>query len=237
MQELVRRGDEIYARFKPHEALKEFLKALELNPKHHEALCKAARAAIDIGDMIPETEPHWEKKRLPHYLAAEQYARKAVAADSNSTWGYFYVAASLGKIATVSPIAKQIDLAPEIRENVERALALDPRNGYAYHIYGVWHRRVAEIGQMSRLLASVLLGRSVPQGSLERSEEYLKEAVSLNPTVIVHRLELAKTSIALGKFEQAKGLLQSVSGLPIRFSDDSEHKQSAKRLLEEIRDR
>jgi hypothetical protein len=93
-----------------------------------EALSKIARVYIDFGDVIPESTPDWEAKRLKQYQIAEQYARKAVKADPSVVWGHFYVAASLGSMATVSPIAKQIDMAGEIRGAIE-GHRLDPQNG------------------------------------------------------------------------------------------------------------
>jgi tetratricopeptide (TPR) repeat protein len=233
----LQKADELYAAFKFKEALAELLKVLDSDPQNAEALSKIARVYIDFGDAIPESTPDWEAKRLKQYQIAEQYARRAVKADPSVVWGHFYVAVSLGSIATVSPVAKQIDLAGEIRSAIEKAIALDPQNGFAYHVYGVWHRKMAEIGKMSRMFASVIYGRSVPTGSMEKSIEYLNRAVTLNPTVIVSRLELARSYIAVENWSLARSFLTSIRGLPAQFSDDAKNKQNAEQLLEEIKDR
>jgi len=233
----LQKADELHAALKPKEALVELVKVLDRDPHNAEALSKIARVYIDFGDMIPEATPEWEAKRLKQYQTAEQYARRAVKANPNLDWGYFYVAASLGSIAAVSPVAKQIDLAGEIRAFVEKALELDPQNGFTYHLYGVWHRKMAEIGKMQRVLASVFIGRSPPHGSVEKSIEYLKKAVSLNPTVIVSRLELARSYITVENWSSARNLLVSIRDLPIQFSDDPNHKQKAEQLIEEIKER
>ena len=136
-----------------------------------------------------------------------------------------------------SSIPRQIDLAKEIRTEVEKAIALDPQNGYAYHVYGVWHRKMAEIGQMSRLLSFAVLWRSVPKGSLEKSVEYLQKAISLNPTVISHHLELARSYAAMGKWQPARNSLKAAQEFPIQFSDDPVHKKEAQQLLREIKGR
>ena len=233
----LQRVDELYGSFKAREAQRELLKVLQLDPQNAEALSKLARVHIDFGDMIAESSPDWQEKRLAEYRTAEEYARKAVKANPKSTWGHFYVAASLGNIAAVSPVAKQIDLADEIRGSIEKAIALDPQNGFAYHAYGVWHRKLAEIGQMRRMLAAVFYSSSLPQGSFTKSVDYLKKAVALNPTVIISRLELARSYVAVENWLQARNLLQLVRDLPIQFSDDPQHKQKAKQLLEEIKGR
>lgn len=233
---LHRSADRLYSQFRPRAAAAELQKILEIDNRNFEALIKLARAYIDIGDMIAESGADWKERKLKEYVIAEEYARKAVEVDAQSAWGHFWVAAALGSIAMVSPVAKQVELAPEIRAHVERAIALDPRNGPAYHIYGVWHRKLAEIGGASRMVASVLYGR-VPAGSLEKSVEYLRKAIELNPTVIVSRLELARTHAARGEWEPARVLLRSIADLPIRFSDDGKHKKQAAVLLAEITDR
>jgi tetratricopeptide (TPR) repeat protein len=171
--QLHKNADRLYAQFKPKEAANELLKILRVDDQNFEALIKLSRAYIDLGDMVPESGSDWKERRLKDYRTAEDYARRAIKANPNSTWGYFYLGASLGVTAVVSPVARQVELAEEIRVALEKSLALDPNNGFAYHAYGVWHRKVSEIGKMSRMFASVLYGRSLPQGSLEKSVEYL----------------------------------------------------------------
>jgi tetratricopeptide (TPR) repeat protein len=230
-------AERLYAQFKPKEAAAELQKILRLDPRDFEATTKLSRAYLDIGDMIPESSSEWQEKRMKEYRKAEEYARQAIELNPNSTWGHFYVAASLGSIALVSPVSKQIDLAGEIRSAVEKAIALDPKNGFAYHVYGIWHRKMAEIGKASRLLASVVFGRSLPSGNLETSIEYLKKAVALNPHVIASRLELAKSYLAVENWPLARNSLVTIRDLPIRFSDDPKHKRRAEQILEEIKDR
>ena len=232
--QILRHADRLYSQFKAREAASELAKILEREPNHFEALVRLARAHIDIGDGVPESSRDWQERRIREYRRAEQYARRAVTANPNSTWGYFYLAASLGHVAVLSPTAEQVDLAGEIRTLIEKALALDPQNGFAYHVYGVWHRKMAEIGKTSRMVASVLYGRSVPPGSLDRSVEYLRKAVSLNPRVIASRLELARSYVALEDWPMARRMLASIRDLPVQFSDDPRHKQKAEELLEEI---
>ncbi len=234
---LLQQADSLYVAFKPREALHALARVLQIDPDNIEALAKSARGYIDLGDMIPESDPNAREKKLKEYRTAEDYARRAVKVDPRNTWGHFYVAASLGKIASQSSVSKQIDYAGEIRAEVEKALEADPQNGFAYHIYGVWHRRMAEIGGASRMLASAFLWRSIPKGDLNSSADYLKKAIALNPTVISHHLELAKTYIDQGKFDLARASLKTSLAQPIQFSDDANHKREAEKLLAEISDR
>lgn len=234
---LLQQADALYIAFKTKEAMQALSRVLQLDPNNYEAMSKTARGYIDLGDMIPETEANWQEKRVKQYATAEEFARKAVKVDPKATWGHFYVAASLGKIATLSSVSKQIDMAAEMRSELEKAIEADPQNGFAYHVYAMWHRRMAEVGGMSRFLASAFLSRSVPEGNLTTALEYHKKALALNPTVISHHLELGKTYITVGKFDLARAELKSSLTLPIQFSDDANHKKEAEKLLREIGDR
>lgn len=232
--ETVARAAALYRQFKSGEALAELKKALALAPDDPEILIWIARTYIDVGDLIPETTPGWQAKRIERYRAAERYARAAVTASPESTWPHFFLAVALSKLADFCGTKKQIVLAKEIRKEVDRAIALDPDNGFAYHVLGVWHRRMAEINQAERLLARVLLLKSVPAGHLDDSVHFLEKAIRHNPDVITHHLELARTYHALGKPDLAKEHLGAVNRLPVKFSDDGLHKLNARKLLKQI---
>jgi tetratricopeptide (TPR) repeat protein len=235
--QLIKQADRLHAEFKPKEGAAELHKVLRLEPSNVEALAKLSRAYIDMGDSIPESSPEWRERRMREYRQAESYARQAIKADADSTWGYFYVAASLGTMAGLLPVARQIEMAEEIRSATEKAIALDPQNGFAYHIYGVWHRRMAEIGETQRVVASLWYGRAPPKGDLEKSVEFLKKAVSLNPHIIVSRLELARSLAAKEEWSAARAQLKFVADLPVKHSDDGQHKQKGQELFEEIKNR
>lgn len=213
------------------EAAGELQKVLQIDGENFAALIKLARAYI-----VCRKRDRLEERKMKEYSKAEDYARRAVKVDPSSTWGYFWVAASLGNIAMVSSVEKQLDLAGEIRDTIEESIARDPQNGLAYHIYGVWHRKLAALGQGRRILAGVFYGRSPPSGSLQKSIEYLRKAVALNPTVILSRLELARSYIAVQDFPDARAMLKSIPALPIQFSDDAKHKEESAQLLQEVKD-
>jgi tetratricopeptide (TPR) repeat protein len=234
---LLEEVDSLYDSFKSKEAEKVLLKIIELDPHHNEGLIKLARVYIDLGDIIPESTARWKERRVKQYYIAEKFAHKAVATNPDGTWGHFYLAASLGRVAMHSSVSEQLDLAPKIRDEAKKAIALDPDNGFAYHILGVWNRRIAKISQLSRFIANTVLWRSVPDGSLEKSMYHLKRATSLNPANIIHHLELAKTYVAMGKQQLAMNHLRKIQELSIQFSDDPLHKENAQRLLQELKEK
>ncbi|HXV79003.1 MAG TPA: hypothetical protein VEG60_03915, partial [Candidatus Binatia bacterium] len=165
----------------------------------------------------------------------ESQFRRAIEIDPGFAPAWVGLAESqhLNSQTWISPVQQRA----EALAAIEKAIALDPQNGFAYHVYGVWHRKMAEIGKMSRMFASVIYGRSIPTGSMEKSIEYLNKAVALNPTVIASRLELARSYVAMENWLSARSFLTSIEELPVQFSDDAKHKQKADQLLREIEDR
>jgi Tfp pilus assembly protein PilF len=87
-------ADRLYSQFKPKEAVVELVKILRADSNNFEALVKLARAHIDIGDLVPDNGTNWHERKLKEYTTAQDYARKALQVDPNSTWSHFWIAAA-----------------------------------------------------------------------------------------------------------------------------------------------
>jgi len=194
----LKKGDEYYGQLKDKEALEEYLAAVKLDPSNYEALWKLSRSYVDVGDLVSPKEKDYEEQQKTLYKNAQTYARKAVAANPNDTWGHFYLSAALGKYALI----------------------------LAYHALGRWQRRMAEIGGAQRLFGSIIFG-SIPKGSFEESEKVLKKAVELKPDYINHRLELGRTYVSLKKYDLAAQEFQKCLDLNLASSKDQAYKDEA----------
>jgi len=74
-------------------------------------LVKAAHDAVDHGEFNPSAD---ERKTL--YRNAEQYARRAVAANPNDAEGHFQLARAIGRNALTMGTRDRIKYAAEVRE-------------------------------------------------------------------------------------------------------------------------
>jgi tetratricopeptide (TPR) repeat protein len=229
----IKAGDEFYAQLKDAQALEEYLAAVKLEPGNYEALWKASRSLVDNGDLVDTKAKGGEEKQKKFYQDAAEYARKAVAANPNDTWGHFHLSASLGKHALLLGKKDQIAMSKEIKVEIEKAIELDATNDGAYHALGRWHRRMAEIGGASRLIGGILFG-SIPKGTFEDSEKNLMKAVELKPDYINHRLELGRTFVALKKYKEAAAEFQKALDLPATTSKDPGYKDEAQKELAAI---
>ncbi|MBC7350606.1 MAG: hypothetical protein H5U05_11640 [Candidatus Aminicenantes bacterium] len=164
------------------------------------------------------------------YVKAERYARQAISVNPNDTWGHFYLSAALGKKVLMLGKKKQIDASKEVKKAVDKAIELDPNNDLAYHALGRWHRRMAEIGGAKRALGSLIYG-SIPKGSFDESEKWLKKAVELKPDYINHHLELGRTYVALKKYDLASQEFNKCLELPDASAKDKQYKEEARAEL------
>ena len=228
--EHIQKGDEYYAQFNDQQALDEYLAAVKVDPANYQALWKLCRAHIDVSDLIEGKGSAIEEKQKKMYSDAESYAKKAVAANPNDTWGHFYFSAAMGKRALLLGKKDQIAMSKVIKTEIERAIELDATNDLAYHARGRWHRRMAEIGGAKRFFGSIVYG-SIPKGSFEESETNLKKAVELKPDYINHHLELGITYMSLDKYDLAAQEFQKCLDLPETSSKDKTLKNQAKEEL------
>ncbi|MCR4409440.1 MAG: hypothetical protein QHH43_03405 [Candidatus Saccharicenans sp.] len=229
-EEFIKSGDEYYSKWEDQKALDEYLKALEVEPKNYEALWKAARGYVDVADLMTGTGKEVEKQKFEMYAKAERYARQAISVNPNDTWGHFFLSAALGKKVLMLGKKEQIDASKQVRTAVDKAIELDPNNDLAYHALGRWHRRMAEIGGAKRALGSLIYG-SIPKGSMEESEKWLKKAVELKPDYINHHLELGRTYVAMKKYDLARQEFNRCLELPEASAKDKQLKEEAREEL------
>jgi Tfp pilus assembly protein PilF len=232
--EHVKAGDEAYAQFDDQKALEHYQEALKLEPQNYEALWKASRAKVDIADVIPATDKDVKQRQMRLYTDATSYAKKAIEANPNDTWGHFQFAASLGKKLLMLGKKEQIDGSKQIRQEIDKAIQLDPNNDLAFHALGRWHRRMAEIGGAKRFFGSILYG-SIPKGSFEESEKNLKKASEMRPEYVNHHLELGLTYVSLKKFDLAAQEFQKALDCPITTSKCESYKQEAQQELDSLK--
>jgi tetratricopeptide (TPR) repeat protein len=226
-------GDAAYARFDDPAALAKYQAALAFEPSNYEALYKASRALVNIADVVTGTGKDARERQMKLYTEAAALARRAVAADPEGTWGHFLVAAAEGKRLLMLGVKDQVAASRGIKAEIDKAIALDPANHLAWAALGVWHRRLAEIGPIRRLLGNIFLG-PIPKGSLAESEKALRRAVDLHPEFVNHYLELGRTLVDEKKYDDAARAFEKAIGLPKTTSEDDILKAEARAELDRL---
>jgi hypothetical protein len=106
-----------------------------------EGFAIAARAALAVAAMRPEP-------CLPCLRQAEDFARKAVAADIRQSDGHVWLAAALGLEGRIVGMvrARLANSPAEAKSQLDDALKDDPANPYALAALGGWHIEIVRAG-------------------------------------------------------------------------------------------
>jgi tetratricopeptide (TPR) repeat protein len=232
--EHILKGNEYFTAYDDQKALDEYLAAVQLEPANYEALWKAARGFIDVSDLITGTDKESKEKRRKMYSDAVSYAKKAVAANGDDTWGHFILSSAMGNKALLMSTKDQIDASKKIRAEIDKAIDLDETNDLAFHALGRWHRRMAEIGGAKRFFGGIIYG-SIPKGTFAEAEQAFHKAIELKPDYLNHHIELARTYMAMGKFDLAVPEYQQAIDLPVTASKDNDLKVEAASEIEKAK--
>jgi tetratricopeptide (TPR) repeat protein len=226
--DLIDKGKVFDRKFQANEALPLYLSAEKLEPKNPDLLVRIARQyrylMTDASDMN-------EKLRLGHL--ALDYSERAAACGPKDCDAQLAPAITLGKMLPYLPKKEQVSASPRIKDSVDKALAIDPRNDNAWHILGRWNRVLAEISGAKRFLAGLVYGE-LPKGSYEEAERAMKKAIALNPHRLMHYIELGRIYAQMGRTDEARELINKGLGMPDAEKDDPETKQRARETLAKL---
>ena len=146
--------------------------AIAADPTSYDALVNAAHDAVDIGEFKPSDE-----QRNALYRSAEQYARRAVAANPNDAEGHFQLARAIGRNALTMGARDAIKFAARgARARRSPRSRSNPKHAGALHVMGVWNAEVMRLNGFSRMIAKNLLGGKVfDEANWDNAQKYLEE--------------------------------------------------------------
>lgn len=220
-------GDRAFVLIDYPSAVVAYETALAERPDDPELLWRLARVCVCMGDVADGGN----RKEL--YTKAEGYARRCVAAQPESSHGHAWLAASLGCLAMFEGGRAKVRLSREIKEELDRALELDPANDIAWSVLGSFHRALGNVSWLERQLAALLMG-GLPAGGYEEGAAALQKAVALAPDVMRHQVELALLYMECGERKKAIALLKEARKLPVTVASDRKRLRKIESLLKEL---
>lgn len=224
-------GDRDYASVDVAGSLKHYEAALAADPKNYEALWKAARAAVDLGEAESDAG-----RRTRLYKDAELYARRAVEVKPDDAEGHFHLARALGKNALTLGKKERVKYAGDVREQALEALKYNPRHAGALHVMGVWNAEVMRLNGFTRMLARNFLGGKVfGSASWKEAVRYMEQAVAVDPDRITHRLDLGEIYVDVGNNAKAREQFEAALRLPATELNDKSYKREAEAALRRVK--
>jgi tetratricopeptide (TPR) repeat protein len=198
--------------------------------EYYEALWKASREAVDLGEFNANKD---EQTRL--YTLAEQYARRAVDLNPQDAEGHFNLARSIGRNALRMGTRDRIKYAKIVRTEALAALKASPKHPGALHVMGVWNAEVMRLNGFSRMIAKNFLGGQIfGEANWDNAQRYLEEAVSVDPNRIVHRLDLGKVYLDRDLKDKAREQFETLLKAPDRDYNDKYYKRDAEQKLKSL---
>jgi tetratricopeptide (TPR) repeat protein len=126
-----------------------------------------------------------------------------------------------------------VELSRLIRQEAETAARLDATNDYAWHVLGRWNYEVANFNPVLKALAQAIYGK-LPDASNEKAVAYFAKAIALQPQRVIHRVELGRAYLAIGKREKARDAFNKGISLPSAEKDDDNNKARAREMLNQL---
>ena len=199
-------------------ALELYLAADRARPNDARILQKIARQYSDLVVDLPTDE------------ARRRYAQSALDYSRRNPENVLSLAISHGKLAVYSDLKTRIQYSRFVREEAERALALDPRYAWAHHVLGRWHYEVATLGATARIFVRLFYG-GLPAASTAAAVQALQRAVELEPDEIAHQLELGFALTSDGQKEKARAQFEKGLAIPSRRKHDDVAKARGRAAL------
>jgi tetratricopeptide (TPR) repeat protein len=215
-------GDREHAAMNAPSALQHYQEAMRVEPRSYEALWKATREAVDVGEYAPQAQ------RDSLYTLAEQYARRAVEANQNDAEGHFHLARALGRKALSLGKRDQVKYAGDVRTQALEALRFDPKHPGALHVMGMWNYNVMQLSGMTRFMAKTFLGGKVfDSANWGDAQRYMEESVANDPGRLVHHLDLARVYAARGDKAKAREQYELTTRAPRTEYNDKHYQAEA----------
>jgi tetratricopeptide (TPR) repeat protein len=227
--DLIEKGDVFDLKFKADEALKDYLPAEKLEPKNVRLLLRIAR---QYRHLMQDATAREDKLRLGRI--ALDYAQRAAALAPNDSEAQLSPAITYGKMLPFQGSKEQVEASPRIKEAVDKAIKLDPRNDTAWHVLGRWHQVLADVGLIKRTLGQLIYGK-LPASTNEEAVTCFEKAIEINPHRPRHYIELGRTYAQMGRSADARRLIAKGLAMPDVEKDDPEIKRHGRETLAKLR--
>ena len=225
---LIIRGDALDAQLQTAGALDAYLEAEKLQPDNPELLIKIAKqygeSMVDLAD---------EDRRRAAGEQALAYAQRAVTLAPELADAHLAVAICYGRLLDLVPAREKVEYSRQVKVHTEKAIALDERSDYAWHMLGRWHRAVADTGALLKGIVKVVYG-GLPDASHADAAAAFEKAVSLKPDRVAHHIELGLTYAAMDRDADARNALERGLALPSKERDDPDTKSRGKTALADL---
>lgn len=163
--------------------IKEAIDALAM--EESDSYVRRSRWTVDLSESVSDKDA-----RLTILKGADEDAAKAIQMDDKNFAAWKAAAIVKGKMQKCVGTNEKVALTKEVKENIEKALELNPEDGASWHVLGMWHAGVSSLNFMMKAALKALFG-GMPEASHEKAIECFLKADKCKPN-LTSMVELAK---------------------------------------------
>ena len=230
VNKLIKKADSLESALNEMAAYETFLQVLKIDPRNYHSLWKSSELCSRIGNRQKVKE-----SKLDYFKAGRIFAETAIKVDPKSADGYYALSVAMGRKALIESGNERIKAVKEIKTNADKALAINPNHGRAWHVLGKWNYEVSNLNGIEKAALKIIYG-GLPKASLAESIRCYEKAKQLEPVFALNNLELAKAYHRNDEDTKAIELLKALPNIPAKTEDDARIKAEGKKLLEKIQD-
>lgn len=167
--------------------------------KTSEGYAFAAEALNNGAMLLPDNQ------RKAVLDKAMNYARQAIAADKKNPHGYFELARTQGRMVQFAGVLQSLNLAKEVKKNLDMTLSLNRNYANAYIVLGAWNANLASKG----FAATAATGANKNQ-----VKPNFDKAIALDPSSHPARIEYGNALLLLKDTAGAKAQFQKLASMP-----------------------
>ncbi len=209
-------------------ALELYLAADQAKPNDPVIIQKIARQYSDLVADLPT-----DAERRNYAQTALDYSKRSVELAPKNPENVLSLAVCYGKLGVYSDTETKLKYSRLVKEEADRALALDPNYAWAHHVLGRWNYEVATLGSGSRLFVKLFYG-GLPSATTAAAVQQLRRAVELEPNELAHQLELGFALAADGQKADARTQFEKGLALPSTKKYDDPAKARARAALSHL---
>ncbi|XP_057680102.1 regulator of microtubule dynamics protein 1 isoform X1 [Corythoichthys intestinalis] len=228
-EEVLEQADYLYSCAETHKLYQLLLQYK--NSDNAEYLWRLARVSRDVS-VLPETD-EGRKKQLMY--EAFEYAKMSLEKDDKCFAAHKWYAICLSDVGEYEGVKVKIGNSYVIREHLERALELNPKDATTLHILGYWCFTFSELPWYQRKVAAVVFA-SPPTSTYEEALQFFLQAEQVDPNFYSKNLLMVgKTYMAMKDEQKALLWLNKAKDYPPRTHEDKEVHKEAIDLLKKFR--
>jgi len=225
---LLKEADNLEKQLKENAALDKYKQVALVDPGNVTALVKCAELNASIGSRQTD-----KNSRNLNYLTCADYARKAIAADSNSADANYAMAMAAGKMTEVETDKRKItDYVRQCKVYADKALQLNPNHAKANYTEGKWHLEMLDLSWFKKAAIKAFYG-GLPKPDIDTAISYMEKCRSLDMYLVANYMDLAKAYKFKNQPTKQLEVLNKLVKLPNRTENDAAIKEEGKKMLAE----